>query len=267
MEKAELEADLRKSGTKGGRTSLRSSGSVPAVVYGKGIENMVVAVDQKKFEKMVTGKAGKNVIIALKISDEGKHKTVPVLTHEIQRNPLNGQIIHIDFLRINMEEAIKTKVRIVLIGDPVGVKQHGGILVHGLREVEIKCLPAEIPGKLEVEVSEMKIGDALHVSDLKVPKGIEIISDLKETVVHIAHPAKEEEIAPAPTVSAAEVPSEKGAPVPGEAIPAAEGKKGEKAAVAAPAAGQSLKGQAPGAAPAKGAPTPAPAAKPEEKKK
>ena len=128
-----------------------------------------------------------------------------------------------------MEEEIKTKVPIELIGEAVGVKEHEGIMVHGLREVEVKCLPGEIPGKFEVDVSSMKINDALHISDLKAPKGVEILSSLEETVVYISPPTKEEELAPVEEVPAAEVPSEMGAAP--EEVPAASEKAAEKKAV------------------------------------
>ncbi len=226
MEKAELEAKLRQGSKKSDRTLLKTTGQVPAIVYGKGIENSKISIDLKKLRKIIGGEAGRNVIISLKISDEGKSKAIPVLTHNIQRYALTGEIIHVDFLRIDMEKEVKTKVHIELVGEPIGVREHDGILIHGFREVEVKCLPADIPDKFEIDVSSLKIGDTFHVSDLKAKKGVEILSSMEETIVYISPPAKEEEIAPPPEVVAAEVPSEMGAPP--EGVPPPEEKKAEE---------------------------------------
>lgn len=266
-DKSELEALIRCTEKKSDRTKTVNAGFIPAQVYGKGFKNLSVAVDPKKFTKIVTGSAGRNVIISLHVSEGDKVRTVPVLTHVIQRDPMSDRIIHVDFMHVEMKKELKTKVKLELVGIPAGVKDDGGILVHGLREVEVKCLPTAIPEKFQIDVSSLKIGDTLHVSDLKAMEGVEIISSKEETLAHISPPAKEEEIAPAAPVSAAEVPSEKGAPVLGEVAPAEGGKKEEKKAPAAAPGAAPAKGTAPAApavAPAKGA-APAAPAKPEKK--
>ena len=266
MEKAELEAKLRgKIGSEIG--AIRNSGMAPAIVYGKGIKNLMVSIELKKLEKTIGGEAGRNIIISLKVAEGDKVKTIPVLTQDIQRDPLTSRIIHVDFLRVDMEKKIKTRVPLELVGISIGVKEEEGILIHGLREVEVKCLPTDIPDKLTIDVSPLKIGDSLHVSDIKASKDIEIVSAGTETIVHISAPAKEEELAPAPTISAAEVPSEKGAPALAVEGAPAEGKKAEKGApgagpsaaapgkAAAPAAtGKAAAPAAPGKAPAPAAP-------------
>jgi large subunit ribosomal protein L25 len=178
MEKAELEVKLREGAKRSDRSTIRNSGLVPAIVYGKSMKNLMVSVDLKKFKKTIGGEAGRNVIISLKVSDGKAHKSVPVLTHELQRDVLTDEIIHVDFLGINMKEQLKTKVPIELTGEPIGVKEHGGILIHGFRDVEVKCLPADIPDKLEIDVSEMKINDSRHVSDLKIPQGVDVLTPM-----------------------------------------------------------------------------------------
>ena len=144
-----------------------------------------------------------------------------------------------------MAEEIKIKVSVVLHGEAIGVKLDGGILVHGLREVEIKCLPENIPDKFDVDVSQMKIGAALHVSDLKIEKGITILTLPTEILVSISAPAKEEEvIAPleAPEVTGQVAPPAAGAAAPGAAAPA-----GKEAAPAAKAIAPAAKAAAPAA--------------------
>lgn len=254
MEQVELEALKReKTGTSRSRNS-RIDGAIPAIIYGKGAASTPVLVDGKKFKKLISQKAGKNVIINLKIDT----KSLPVLAHDIQINAINDKILHIDFYQVNMKEEIKTRVPVVLKGESQGVKLDGGILVHGIRDVEIKCLPNNIPDKFEIDVTPLKIGNSLHVSDLKLAKDITVLTLPTEILVSISAPSKEEEVV-AP-ITAPEVTGQT-VPVAG-AVPAAPG----AAPAAAPAKGA--------AAPAKGAPAPAtaaapakPAGAPEQKKK
>ncbi|MFC1559746.1 50S ribosomal protein L25 [Candidatus Margulisiibacteriota bacterium] len=245
MSKVELEVKKReKAGTSKARR-LRAQGVIPAIVYGKDLQALSIEVDYKKFDKILKSEAGHNALITLKIKDGTKAQTLPVLTHGIQRNPLNDQIIHLDFLKIKMEEAIKTKVTVNLIGKAVGVKDDGGILVPGLREVEIKCLPGNIPSHFEMDVSELKIGDGFHVSDLKPEKGIEILTNPEDMLVTIAAPTKEEEVAP--TLEEGAVPAEgAAAPAEGAAAPAEGEKPAQPGKAAAPKAEEKAKPEAKG---------------------
>ena len=262
MEKVELEAQKReKVGTTKSR-NIRLEGKIPAIVYGKGLESIAVAIDSKRFKKIISSKAGHNVIITLKIAGDGKTQDVPVLTHEILRHPIKDSIDHVDFYRIKMEEDIKTRVPVILVGESIGVKLDGGILVQGLREIEIRCLPANIPDKFEVDVSLLKIGHGVHVSDIKTAKEVTIITLPTEIIVSVSAPTKEEEVA-APVVAPE---------VTGQAVPVADGTVAPAGKEAAPAKGKesapAAKESAPakGAVPAKGA-APAKAPAPESKKK
>jgi large subunit ribosomal protein L25 len=248
MEKIELEAKKRiEFGKKLGK--LRDQGLIPAIVYGKKIQALSIAVDKKSFVKnILLSEAGMNAIVTLKIADE-KGKGLAVLTHEVQRDPLTDDILHVDFRHILMDEAIKTRVPVELTGLPIGVKDDGGVLVHGLREVEVKCLPTDIPDKFVIDVSALKINDSLHVSDLTKVSKVEILTNPSEMVANCSPPTKEEVVA---------------APVPTPEEVAA-------AAAAAPElAEEEIKEKsAPGAPPPKEKPgkeaAPAPAAKPEKK--
>lgn len=202
---------------------MREKGIIPAVVYGKGMEAVSLEVNAKDFNVLMH--AGRNVIIDLKIDQKD---VLPVLTHEIQTNPVTDQILNIDFMQIRMDEEITAMVKVLLVGTSVGVKEDGGILVNPLSELEISCLPDKIPEKIEIEISALKINDAIHVSDLPKIPGVEFLTPGQDIVVTIAPPAKEEVAAPA----AEAVPAE-GAAAPVEGAPAAEGEKGAPA----PAAG------------------------------
>ncbi|MFH1710052.1 MAG: 50S ribosomal protein L25 [bacterium] len=255
MEKVELEAKTReRTGTSHSRRA-RLSGMIPAIVYGKGMEPLSIEVNNKMFTKIISSKAGRNVIITLKIAGDGNVQNIPALAHEILRDAIRRSISHIDFYRIKMDEEIKTKVPVLLLGESIGVKLDGGILVHGLREVEVKCLPANIPDKFEIDISALKLSGGLHVSDLKPEKEVAIVTAPTEILVTIAAPTKEEEvIAP---ITAPEVT--------GQAVPPTAPGAAPAAGVAAPAGKE--------AAPAKGAASaakeaaPAKAAAPETKKK
>lgn len=240
MAEIELEATKREEVGKK-LTSLRKQGFIPAVVYGRKVKSQPIQVERKAFEKnILKSAAGRNAIISLKIAGGAK---ISALTSEIQRNPLNDIILHIDFNAVVMDEAIKTKVPIELTGLPIGVKEGGGIFIHGLREVEVECLPGEIPDRFNVDVSKLNIGDTLHISDLSVQAKVRILTNHTEMIASCAPPAKEEVVEVAiPTP--AEVTATAQGPVEGtEESPTTAGKaKGApaapagKAAPAAPAA-------------------------------
>lgn len=192
---------------------LRKIGLIPAVVYGRKISPVVVAVEKKPFVKILASPSGKNTIINLKV--EGK--SLPVLAHEIQYNVLDDEIIHIDFNHVVMDELVKAKIPVVLVGVPVGVKESGGVLVHGLREIEVECLPGDIPDNYEVDVTALSINQSLHVSDLAKDAKVKITSNPSEMVASCSPPTKEEEVA-APISTPAEVPSDQAAAVADEQV-------------------------------------------------
>ncbi|OGC06735.1 hypothetical protein A2526_04610 [candidate division WOR-1 bacterium RIFOXYD2_FULL_36_8] len=197
MKKVYLEAEKRE--LLGKKVSgLRKNGVIPAIVYGHGMESFPISVPIKSFVKIIGGDVGKNAIIDLKI----KNDTLPVLVHDVQRDVLGEDILHIDFFRIRMDEKIKTKVHVELTGESIGVKDEGGILVHNIRELEVECLPDRIPEKFEFDVSLLNIGDSILVSDIEVKEGVKILANQTDSIVHISAPAKEEVVA-APVVEGA----------------------------------------------------------------
>ena len=234
--KVEIKADKREELGKKNK-KIRAQGLIPAIVYGRKFKPAAVSVDAKEFRKKVLqSEAGTNLIFSLKMTDAGKVKSMPVITHSIDRNPLNDQVIHLDFMHISMEEKLKTEVPVELVGGvPIGVKDDGGVLVHGLREIEIKCLPGDIPDKFEIDVSQLKINEGLHVSDIKVSAKIEILSNPDEMIAQVTPPTKEEEVAqPVLTPEEAAAAAEAGAVAEGAEAVAAEGVEGKAAPGAAP---------------------------------
>jgi len=243
LETLELKAKAR---TERGKRvkKVRAQGLIPAVVYAPKFEELVVAVEAKAFRKVIAGGAGTNVIINLKVSDGDKQQELPVITYAIQRDPLSDAIIHVDFRKISMTEKIKAKIHVELLGEPLGVKDEGGVLVHGLREIEVECLPGNIPDKFSIDVSELIINHSKRVSDLVVPEGVTILSGAEELIAFVSAASKEE----APVAPAAETVLAEGGVVPVAeagaegAVPEAAAKPGEKAPAragqAAPAEGK-----------------------------
>jgi large subunit ribosomal protein L25 len=200
MQNLNLEASLRSDKS----NKVRGRGSIPAVVYGQGMEPISIEVDRKRFSSLFAKGANKNALISLIVKDSKGSQNLPVLAHDLQTDFMTDQVIHIDFLKINMQEEIKTKVSIEFVGEPEGVKLEGGILVHSLRQLEVKCLPGSIPSKITVDVSPLKIGESIHVSGIVPPQGVTILTPKDEPVAIVSSPT-EEEAAPVAEAAALEV--------------------------------------------------------------
>ena len=176
---------------------LREAGSIPAVYYGRGEAPIPLTVHAKELESILHGDAGSNVIVDLKVEGDAAADRKALL-REIQRHPVKGNILHIDLQHISLSERITVEVPVVLLGTPTGVKDGGGILEHLLREVEVECLPTDIPEKLTVDVSHLNIGDSVHVSDLVAEKAT-IRTEAERTVASVVPPTVLEEVKPAET--------------------------------------------------------------------
>lgn len=176
---------------------LRAQGRIPAIVYGHDEPSVPLAVDAQELDRILHQISIDNTIIELKA--EGDRKApVPVLVREVQHHPYKPEVLHVDFFRITMGEKIDVEVPIELEGTASGVKNHGGILQHLVRELPVTCLPGEIPEKITVDVSALEIGDVVRVRDLPVPQGIEIHEDPERGVATVVPPAvlgEEEEAA------------------------------------------------------------------------
>jgi large subunit ribosomal protein L25 len=180
---------------KGVARKLRQAGSIPAVYYGRGEEPIVLTVGLKELEEVIVKAEGSNVIVDLKVDGDGAGDR-KALIREIQRDPVGGNILHLDLQHISLTERITVEVPIVLTGIPIGVKDGGGILEHLLRDVEVECLPTDIPSRLEIDVSALNIGDSLHVSDLRADK-VTILTEGERPIAAVVPPTVLEEAKPA----------------------------------------------------------------------
>ena len=197
MEEIFLEAQLREEIGKGKIRSIRNEGFIPAVVYAEGKYSLAIKLSHKAVWGVMHQHRLENAVINLKVNDDKKQKTRPCLIKEVQYDPVQGDIIHIDFNEISLTKAIKVNVPVVAKGEPVGVKQEGGSLEHILWELEVECLPTDIPKEIEVDVSNLKIGSAIQVKDITFPPKVKVITPADSTVLSVAAPIKEEPVAEA----------------------------------------------------------------------
>jgi large subunit ribosomal protein L25 len=202
MAEINLEVTLRKQIGKSKAKALRRANIIPAVVYGEKI-NFPISIDKTKFQRLMGSHAAENIIINLKITDEAssakksKEKDHPVLIKDIQYDPLKGSVIHVDFNEISLTKEITVKVPLIAKGEPIGVKQDGGVLSHQVWELDVKCLPKDLPEKIEVDVSNLKINDDIRIKDLKLAAGVVALQDLEMVVLSVVPPTKEEVAKPA----------------------------------------------------------------------
>lgn len=182
-----LKAESRKETTKSDIKQLRAKGRVPAVVYGQKVASTVITVDQKELMSLL--RQNPHAIIDLDMPDgSGKQ---PVMINEIQRDQLKRErLLHIDFHQINMDEPVKTIVSLEFIGEAEGAKE-GGIVQIQMHELEIRCLPNQIPSSIKVDISNIGLGDNLLVNQLSIPAGIEVKSDSNDLILTVLAPQKE----------------------------------------------------------------------------
>ena len=188
MDQVRLTANRRDQVGTSAAQRVRREHAIPAIVYGQDKTPVSISVSQRDVLKAFHTKAGSNVIITLTIGGAKKADERTVIVKEIQHHPVHGGILHIDFHQISLKERIKVHVPIALKGEAVGVKQDGGVLEHFLRELEVECLPTDIPPHLDVEIAALKIGDAIHVKDIVVPSPVKIITDPALVVLSILPP-------------------------------------------------------------------------------
>jgi large subunit ribosomal protein L25 len=193
-----LEAERRKPGSKNDARRVRRSGKIPAVVYGAGKDSAPVSVDPRQVARILHSATGHNTIFDLSVDGE---RTKAMIV-DWQYEPLKGSLLHIDLKRIAMDRKLTVKVPIMLQGEAAGVKQQGGILEQVLREVEIECLPQDIPSQIDLNVSELVFGKVLRVQDLPKSDKITFVTDENRPVAHVI--SVKEEVAPTPEAVAAE---------------------------------------------------------------
>jgi large subunit ribosomal protein L25 len=215
-----LNAEPRESVGKGAARKVRAAGRVPAVLYGPDLDSRRLSVDARELWHALHTDSGTNVLINLGLDGEN-FLTMP---REVQRDIVRGTLLHVDFLRIRRDVAIEVHVPLHLAGESPGVRE-GGVVEHHLWELHVECLPTQVPEAIEADISRLAIGDALHVSDLRVPQHLTVLTPPEEVIVSVVPPPilkVEEEAAPPEEEAAEEVPeAAEGEAVGGEQAPSA----------------------------------------------
>ena len=221
-------AESRTESGKNANRRLRVKGLIPGVVYGAKKETLPVSVSPKDIGAVLQSASGENTLFDLDLRGSRRK----VILKEAQREPLKGRLLHVDFYEVALDKRIEVKVPIEIVGVPVGVKTQGGILDFVTRELEIECLPTEIPDKIAVDVTALELGKHVRVSDLQIPERITVLTEPGVVVVHVVAPRAEEVVAPVEAVVGAEAAGEpeviKKGKVEGEAEAEAEKEKPAK---------------------------------------
>jgi large subunit ribosomal protein L25 len=192
-------AESRADKGKNANRRLRGKGLIPGVLYGKKKETIEVAVSPREIGTILKSAAGANTLFDLDLGGQRRK----VILKEYQREPLKGQLLHADFYEVALDQTLEVKVHIELTGVPVGVKTEGGVLDFVTRELEIECLPADIPSKITVDVSHLELGKHFRVSELTLPDKVKLLTLPDVVIAHVVMPRAEEEVAPAAEAAAA----------------------------------------------------------------
>lgn len=186
MELKTLSVSSRATGTKGMTHAVRRGGRVPGVLYGGGKETVSLEVDGKEFDRLLHSAAGTHPIVNLVCEDQPGVNTAAIVK-SVQRHPLKYNPTHVDLVRIRLDETIRTTVPVELTGRCKGVAE-GGLLEHQVREIEIECLATQVPEMVTLDVTELKIGGAYHVSMLSVPEGVTVLTEAELPVASVHMP-------------------------------------------------------------------------------
>ena len=193
-----LEAQPREAGSKNQARRVRQEGKIPAVVYGAGKESLSISVDPRVVTRILNSETGHNTIFDLSLNGE---KTKAMIV-DWQYEPIKGRLLHIDLKRIALDKVLKVSVPIFLVGEAAGVKQEGGIMEHILRELEIECLPGDIPTHIDADVSHLTFGKVLRVAELPQSDKIKVLTDPNQPVAHVT--SVKEEVVATPEAAAAD---------------------------------------------------------------
>ncbi len=220
---------------------LRDAGRVPATIYGRQAQPQNLEVDSKEMADLLNHSVSENLLVDLAVQNDARSKRL-ALVQDVQHHPLTGKVIHVDFHEVAETEQVTIFVPVETIGEPAGVKNGGGTLEHILHKLKVRCLPKDLPEQINLDVTALEIGKSLHIGDIVPPAGVLILGEKSRTVVAVAAPRAEEEVATTAAVPGAgdvEMTKEKKEDGAEGAAPAAKDGKaaaGDKKAEAAPAA-------------------------------
>jgi len=207
-------------------TKLRAAGRVPATIYGRQAKPQNLEVNSKEFAELLHHSVSENLLVDLSVESDARAKRL-ALVQEIQHHPIDGKVLHVDFHEVAENEKVTVQVPVETTGEAVGVKTGGGTLEHILFKLKVRCLPKDLPEQIVLDVTALEIGKSIHLGDIKAPEGVEILGDKHITVVAVAAPRAEEEVAAtdaaAPAAGDVEMTKEK------KEEGAEAGKAGEKA--------------------------------------
>lgn len=171
---------------------LRESGSIPAVVYGAGKEPVAIKVDERLMREFLRETGSENAVFLLKLGESGKKRHAMI--RDLQIDPIARQISHIDFQRILLDEKVRVTVAVTAEGTPEGVKNQGGVMDFVTREVDVECLPTNIPTEFLVDVSKLEIGDHIEAKDLDLPDDVELLTEEGRVLISISHSRVEQDV-------------------------------------------------------------------------
>ncbi len=211
------EATIRTQSGKGAAREIRRRGQIPAVLYGQGTSHLI-QLDPKAIQNILVAQAGSTGLLSLSIQGDEQAQQRTAVIQDVQRDPLEGSILHVDLLEVSMDKPVRVKVPVHITGGvPIGVKRDKGVVNQPMRELHIECLPSVIPDQIDVDASALEINQGVHVRDLEVGEGIKILEDPDGMVVNVTVPISEEKLS---------------AMLTSEAVPAAEAPEPERAAEA-----------------------------------
>ncbi len=183
---------------RGHARKVRAQRMIPGIVYGSHIQPIPIQVDAREVDRIFKHATSENMLVDLSLDEGSKVRNRLAFIQEIQHHPLSDQVLHLDFHEVRADEKLHARVPIVAIGEPEGVRTSSGILEQALRELEVECLPKDLPEFLEVDVSALQIGGSVHVHQVNIPQGVTVLSHTDVSVFSVLAPAKEEVVA-APT--------------------------------------------------------------------
>jgi len=198
MDRITINAEKREEFGKGASRSLRRKDMIPAILY-RGGRSLPIKFSKKEFARFINTTAGEKVMVNIQFAD-GESRLA--LMKDYQVDPVKGELLHADFFEVSLTEKVKVTIHVTPVGESIGVKRDGGILQYLLREIEVECLPDKIPGRIEIDISGLEIGQSTHISDLKLGEDVKILNNPEEVLFNVIAPAVEE-VAPAAEVSTA----------------------------------------------------------------
>jgi large subunit ribosomal protein L25 len=177
-----LQVERRERTGNGPNRQLRAQGKIPAVVYGGGRDSVAIEVDRRALLDLIKKSSGESPVFLLRLGDRERHAMI----RDIQQDPVSRQVIHVDFLRVLMDQKVRVQVPVEVVGTPVGVKTEGGMLDFVTREINVECLPGDIPSQIELDVAKLHMGEHVEAGQLALPANVTLLDDTEKVIVSVA---------------------------------------------------------------------------------